>query len=257
MVLNLPVQQRLIVAADFKPVTGADPVLNPKKWRSWVRDKVLRLSDQLARTGVIIKVNSALRSVGYDLIDEIHARGLRVFADLKLIDIDGTLSTDGTLLTEAKPELVTAMCLAGPKALLALKAALPKTEILGVTVLTSLTEADALSMFHCSINEAAVMLAKIARDVGLGGLISSVKEAPALRAVITEDMTVNTPNIRPNWIVVKDDDQNKGRSATPAEAFQAGVSRIVMGRPIVEATNPYDAVMRTLKEIEKALVAAT
>ncbi|MEK7500194.1 MAG: hypothetical protein AAB649_06350 [Patescibacteria group bacterium] len=40
---------------------------------------------------------------------------------------------------------------------------------------------------------------------------------------------------------------------TPAKAIQAGADRIIVGRPIVRATNPRDAVMRTLDEIASAI----
>ncbi len=39
---------------------------------------------------------------------------------------------------------------------------------------------------------------------------------------------------------------------TPAKAIKAGVDRIVIGRPIVLAENPRDAVMRTIEEIISA-----
>ncbi|MDP3961616.1 MAG: orotidine 5'-phosphate decarboxylase / HUMPS family protein, partial [Pseudorhodobacter sp.] len=99
--------ERLIVAADFKPD------LLKGNGRSWVRRQVLMLADSLKGTGVYLKTNSILRACGYDLIDEIHNRGLKVFADLKFYDIGETLSTDGALLKEFKPELVTVACIAG------------------------------------------------------------------------------------------------------------------------------------------------
>jgi orotidine-5'-phosphate decarboxylase len=40
---------------------------------------------------------------------------------------------------------------------------------------------------------------------------------------------------------------------TPARAILAGADRIVVGRPIVNAEKPYDAVMRTIDEIASAL----
>jgi orotidine-5'-phosphate decarboxylase len=107
--LTLP--ERLIVAADFEPpkqILGEIPL-----GQRWVKQRVLELADKLKGTGVIFKVNSALRACGYDLIDELHARGLRVFADLKLSDIKNTLKTDGVLLREAKPEILTVMCTTG------------------------------------------------------------------------------------------------------------------------------------------------
>ena len=236
--------ERLIVAADFKPTAP--------NGKDWVKAQVLLLANKLRGTGVYLKVNSALRACGYDLIGDIQSRGLRVFADLKLIDISETLSTDGILLREVKPELLTTMCVAGLTAMQALKAELPDTEVLGVTVLTSLKDADTQAMFTCSTEEAVMRFAQVAADAKIDGLISSPKEAEMLRAKFGIVLSLNTPAIRPTWAIVPGDDQNPERIMTPVKAIKAGADRIVVGRPIVRAENPYDAVMRTIEEIASA-----
>ena len=238
--------ERLIVAADFKP----DQL--QQQGRNWAWDQVMSLITKLRGTGVYIKVNSVLRACGYELIDEIHSNDLRVFADLKLIDIRETLSTDGILIREAKPELLTTMCVAGLTAMQALKAELPDTEVLGVTVLTSLKDADTQAMFTCSTEEAVMRFAQVAADAKIDGLISSPKEAEVLRAKFGIVLSLNTPAIRPTWAIVPGDDQNPERIMTPAKAIMAGADRIVVGRPIVKAEKPYDEVMRTIEEIASA-----
>ena len=252
--------ERLIVAADFKPqalqgnrkwLANDQGLLRPEL-RYQVRESVIRLANFLKGTGVYLKVNSALRAVGYDLIGEIHSHGLRVFADLKLIDIGETLSTDGILLREAKPELLTTMCVAGVSAMKALKNELPDTEVLGVTVLTSLRDADTQAMFTCSTEEAVMRFSHVAADAKIDGLISSPKEAEVLRAKFGIVLSLNTPAIRPTWAIVPGDDQNPERIMTPTKAIKAGADRIVVGRPIVKAEKPYDAVMRTIEEIASA-----
>ena len=240
---NLPAAERLIVAADF---SGADG-------RIIVRDKVLWLADQLVDTGVILKANSALRAIGYDLIDELHARGLKVFADLKLNDIKNTMTNDGHLLREASPYIVTAMCSMGKAGLQALKLQLPDTEVLGVTTLTNLTDADTEAMFSCSTAEATLRFANQAVDAA-DGLISSPAELAELSKRYELVFSFNTPGIRPAWKQKVDgDDQNAKRVMTPANAIKAGADRIVVGRPITQVPNPLDAVRRTLDEIDEAL----
>lgn len=241
--------QRLIVAADFRPAAKS------RHGRVWVEYQVLKLADLLAGTGVVIKVNSALRACGYGLIGEIQARGLEVFADLKLFDIGETLSTDGVLLREANPEMLTIVCAAGITAMQMLKAELPVTEVLGVTVLTSLKDADTQAMFTCSTEEAVMRFAQVAADVKLDGLISSAKEVEALRAKFGIVLSLNTPAIRPTWAIVPGDDQNPERIMTPLKAIKVGADRVVVGRPITkppEGMTPYDAVMRTIDEIASA-----
>lgn len=241
--------ERLIVAADFKP---------EKAWekypgRGGVRLQVLKLADSLKGTRVYLKVNSGLRAHGYDLIDEIHSRGLRVFADLKLFDIGETLSTDAILLNEAKPELLTTVSVAGITAMQALKAQLPDTEVLGVTVLTSLNEADTENMFRATVEASVMKLALLAETAGLDGLICAPTDLASIKSVVKRPMTLNTPNIRPLWASIPGDDQNPKRQMTPYEAIKAGATRIVIGRPIVKAEKPYDAVMRTIEEIASAM----
>ncbi len=243
---GLPGADRLIVAADFKPALEHGR-------RKEVEDKVMSLAKSLRDTGVIIKVNSALRSAGYDLITRIRSYGVRVFADLKLIDIPATLEIDGMLLKEAKPYLVTVMCQAGVKSIRALKAELPNTEILGVTALTHLEDGECQAIFGCSTaQEATKRMAKLGAGAPVGGLISAPTEVEMLKADIDIVLTFNTPGIRPLWHVVQEDDQSPDRVMTPAKAIKAGTTRLVIGRPITQAADPLEAVKRTLDEIVAA-----
>ncbi|MES2225615.1 MAG: orotidine-5'-phosphate decarboxylase [Patescibacteria group bacterium] len=239
--IELTPAQRLIVAADFRLESSG-----PNGGTFAVRQRLRTFLKSLEGTGVTIKANSLLRVFGYELIREIQGYGLGVFADLKLNDISNTLKTDGEFLQTLQPEMLTVMCSAGVGGMQALKAQLPLTEVLGVTVLTSLTSADTVRMFGTAPDSAAVRFAEMAKEAGIGGLISSAAEAHLLRKVVGEGMTINAAGIRPGAIVVGSDDQNPDRARTPLEAFEAGVDRIIVGRPIVEDPNPYDATMRII-----------
>lgn len=236
---------RVIVAADYKPGDGLG--------RAWVRGKVLALADHLANTGVCIKVNSGLRACGYDLIDEIHERGLKVFADLKLHDITETLATDGAILREAHADFLTVTGSVGIAGLSALVCGMPMTDILVITVLTSLNDEDAQMLYGCTAEEAVMRIAKIGARANVAGFVSSPREASKLRSVYGNEYSVNTPGVRPLWSVVAGDDQNPDRVMTPAKAIAAGADRLVIGRPVVQASNPRDAVLRTIDEIASVL----
>jgi len=244
----LTTEQRLIVAADFKPK------LTMVKYRESVRKQVLNLADMLHDTGIYFKVNSALRACGYSLIDEIHDRGLLVFADLKIIDIKETMEIDGMLLGETRPEILTTMCFSGIPAMKALAFQLPETEILGVTILTSHGEEECQAMFSCSVEEAVLRFAKIGQSATLEGLISSAKEVEILRAKFGLFLTLNTPAIRPLWSLVPGDGQNPDRVMTPKKAIEAGADRVVVGRPITQAKDPLEAVKLILEEIEGSTI---
>lgn len=245
--------ERLIVAADFKPdAFGVNGICQ----------RVLTLADSLKDTGVVIKVNSALRACGVELIKHLHGRGVRVMADYKLVDIPETMETDAEILFEYKPELLTVMCSAGVEGMRRVQMRSSHlTEVLGVTVLTSLDEEECQAIFTCSTKAGVLRLARLAQLAGLGGLILSSQEAEMLLKKQELVLSLNTPGIRPGWALVKGDDQS--RVMTPAKAIAAGADRIVIGRPILQAApndkglpqNPREAVAWTLTEIADGLTA--
>ncbi len=246
--------ERLIVAADFDPDDGPHGATIYTA-REDVRQKVLALAHKLQGTGVIIKVNSVLRACGYGLIDELHSLGLKVFADLKLTDVPDTLKRDGRLLAEAKPEILTVMGATSRKSMEALREILPNTEILGVTVLTSIDDAEASRLFGDGVREAVQTFAHEIVAGGLDGVICAPKEVEIVRPIIG-DLTVNTPNVRPRWYVARQTDtQNLKRSLEPGPAIKAGIDRLVIGQPIAGADDQSEALKLTLDEIEQALVA--
>lgn len=235
---------RLIVAADYDPrkVGGQRGVF----------EALNKLATQLKGTGVIIKVNSALRADGYNLILGLHKLGLRVFADLKLCDIPETMETDAALLAEYHPEFVTVMCCAGIDGMSRVQKVLgSETRVLGVTVLTSLGEEECQAIFTCSTKAGVLRFARMAQLAGLPDLILSAQEAEMVRQHKELVLSLNTPGIRPAWTLVANDDQT--RIMTPGNAIKAGANRIVIGRPVTQAKDPVDAVNRTLDEIQQGL----
>lgn len=251
---KLKPEERLIVAADYSPIEHGGI--------QGVKQKVITLAESLKGLGVYIKVNSILRAVGYDLIVRLHDLGLKVFADLKLIDIPNTMKTDGELLAEAKPEILTVMCCAGIDGMNAVQGVIGKTtEILGVTVLTSLNEEECQAIFTCSTKAGVLRFARMAKLAGLGGLILSPKEVEVVKDRFELMLSLNTPGVRPEWSILESDDQARDRILTPGKAIENGAQRIVMGRPITQAKsndkglpqNSREAVERTLQEIQQAL----
>ena len=144
------------------------------------------------------------------------------------------------------------MCSAGTKAMRAIKNQLPNTEVLGVTILTSLTEEDCQIIHGCSIKAGVLKLSYLAQLSSLDGLIMSVAEADFMSERPEMKIGFNTPGIRPLWYQ-EEDDQNKKRVRTPGEAIKAGVKRVVVGRPITKSDNPREVVNKILEEIDKAL----
>jgi len=248
---TLKTEDRLIVAADYSPKDFGGV--------EGVEYQVLNLAAQLQGMGVYIKLNSALRFLGYDLIGKIHDMGLKVFADLKLIDIPNTMGTDAELLAKYRPDILTVMCCAGIDGMSVVQKVLPRTEVLGVTVLTSLNEEECQGIFGCSTKAGVLRFARMAQLAGLGGLILSPKELKILTGRPELSLSLNTPGIRPAWSLVEGDDQS--RVLTPQQAIHLGATRIVLGRPIIQACandkgfpqSPKEAVGLTLAEIKEGL----
>lgn len=243
---SLTPEQRLIIPADFRP--------GPGQGRQWVWDQVMALAEKLKGLEVVIKVNSAVRICGYDLVDALHQLGFKVFVDLKLNDTHGTIRDDGSLLQTVRPEIVTAMCTTGIKSLKALAAELPHTDILGVTVLTSLTKEEVDAIFTGSIEECVLRFAGFARDSGISGLICGPKDIATLRPEFGSVLSFNTPGIRPSWFEMNaHDQQNAERVMTPGEAIRAGALRLVVGGPILKSDDVRGAAVRTIDEIRQAV----
>lgn len=232
---------RLIVALDFKPEHTYE-----------IEKTVLDFVERISGTGIVLKINSALRACGYSLAFKLKRLGFPVFADLKLCDIPETLTTDACLMNGfTAPDIVTVMAVAGSKATSTLVKAMPETEVLAVTVLTSMEDDECASIHGNGTRLSAGRLAEIAIEAGAHGLICSGHEATMLRQSHGDKITLNCPGIRPSWVEVKNDDQR--RMMTPLEAIRAGATRIVVGRPITQAPDPLEAVKRIIGEIEEAL----
>jgi orotidine-5'-phosphate decarboxylase len=123
---------------------------------------------------------------------------------------------------------------------------LPDCTLLGVTVLTSMDDAQLTAV---GVNRAPAeqvrLLARMAIDSGLRGLVCSPLELAMLRADLGASPMLVTPGIRP--ADAAGDDQS--RVMTPAEAAHAGASAIVVGRPILKAKDPIAAVRAIQREI--------
>ena len=110
-------------------------------------------------------------------------------------------------------------------------------QILAVTVLTSLDQADIEDLgFHVALDKLVLSRARRALQIGCDGVISSGMEAAALRAELGNRLLVITPGIRP---IANVDDQK--RTVDVQQAFRNGADYIVVGRPIKNAADPKQA----------------
>ncbi len=128
------------------------------------------------------------------------------------------------------------------------KDAAGSSRVLAVTVLTSLDEKDIRRIgWMGSVHEQVQNLALMARESGADGIVCSAREAPVLRAVLDEKCVLVTPGIRPGGS--SSDDQ--ARIATPQWAIANGADYLVVGRPIIRASDRTEAVESVLGEIKE------
>ena len=164
--------------------------------------------------------------------------GLPIFLDLKLHDIPNTVGHAVAALAGLAPALLTVHASGGVAMCAAAKAAAPPaTQIIGVTVLTSLDDDD-LTAAGVGDGAAAQVtrLAAISRDGTLDGIVCSPLETAAMRAVLG-NRTLVVPGVRP----VGSDAGDQKRVLTPAQALAAGATILVIGRPITAAADPTEA----------------
>ncbi len=180
-------------------------------------------------------------------------QGAPFFLDLKFHDIPNTVA--GALRSAAalQPFMVNVHASGGPAMLQAAAAAMaeasPRPLLIGVTVLTSLDDADLAAVGQQGPVEAQVLrLARLAQASGLDGVVASPHEIAALRASCGPDFTLVIPGVRPAWAAVGD----QKRVMTPAEALAAGADYLVIGRPITGATDPVAAARRVADEMAGA-----
>ena len=186
---------------------------------------------------------------GLEFARELKAANKKVFLDMKLLDIDNTIASAVENIVKLGVDMLTVH--AYPKAMRAAVKAAKGSNLclLGVTVLTSMDDADLKAAGYSDDAKTLVLKrAKDARLAGMGGIVASAVEAQALRNVIGPDMALVTPGIRPKGA----DKGDQKRVMSPKEAIQAGASHLVVARPIVKADNPLQAAKLILTEMEEA-----
>jgi len=226
-------RDRLILALDLPSVAAAEAM-------------VTRLGDAVT----FYKIGYQLAFAGGLAFAETLVRAnKRVFLDLKLHDIGNTVGKGVESVAKLGATFLTVH--AYPQTMHAAVDARKGSglRILAVTVLTSYDDGDlAAAGYDFTVPELVAERAAQARDIGVDGLVCSGEEAGNLRTIVDEGMVLVTPGIRPA-------DAEKGdqkRVMTPSAAIAAGADYLVVGRPIIAASDPKAAVEAIIAEIAGA-----
>ena len=199
---------------DPKPVIVALDFAGEQDTLAFVR----RLDPALCR----LKVGKELfTATGRALVEKLVNQGFDVFLDLKYHDIPNTVAQACKVAAQMGVWLVDMHAGGGRRMMEAAANAVAnfsrRPQLLGVTVLTSMTEEDL-------------------RELGFD------LSAP-------QDFLLVTPGIRLDTAANQDDQR---RIMTPEQALAAGSSYLVMGRPVTQAADPV-AVLRAVNESARRL----
>ncbi|MCX6718442.1 MAG: orotidine-5'-phosphate decarboxylase [Candidatus Staskawiczbacteria bacterium] len=181
--------------------------------------------------------------------------GAHEFLDTKLADIPNTVGKASLAVSSMGVKFFNVHASAGLKAIEAAVANRGLSQVLGVTVLTSIGEEECRdSIFGDVPGKKVLYFAKMLKKAGASGIICSPQELVLLRENHElDDLLIVTPGVRPEW--ASTDDQK--RVMTPGEAIKAGADYLVIGRPITKPPesvgSPVDAAKRIADEIQAAL----
>jgi orotidine-5'-phosphate decarboxylase len=200
-----------------------------------------RLVDSLGPSVTAYKVGlELLFGGGLDFAQELKASGRSVFLDMKLLDIANTVEKAAANIAALGLDYLTVHATDRKTLDAAVKGrGSSRLKLLGVTVLTSLTETDLREqgIGGTQPSDLVVHRGRLACEAGFDGVIASGQEAAIVRAAVPKDFLIVTPGIRLPGGAAGD----QARVMTPEAAIAAGATHLVVGRPITEAADPRGA----------------
>ncbi len=215
------------------------------------KERALVLVDELGPHIGMFKVGKELFTAeGPQIVRSIVEGGGKVFLDLKFHDIPNTVAKAVGTAAQLGAFFVTLHLTGGRAMLEAAASALPAegTQLLGVTVLTSHTDASLMETgMRGTVVETVRQLARLAHESGIDGVVCSPHEIALVREIAGDEMLIVTPGIRPKGAAKGD----QARVTTPGEALRLGCDYIVVGRPITEAASPSDAAKAIVDELSR------
>ena len=190
-----------------------------------------------------------------EIIDFLKAKNKKIFLDLKFHDIPNTVAMAGKFASMQDVEIFNVHASGGKKMMEEVlkigKKQNPNSLIIAVTVLTSLGEEDVNEVFNSKfeLGELVLNLARLTKESGLDGVVSSPWEARKIKEICGEDFKTVCPGVRPSFASSND----QKRVMTPYEAIKNGCDYLVIGRPITRAEDPILASKLIVEEIAKAM----
>lgn len=237
MLGNLNDSKKLVVALDVPSLIEAEGLIN-------------RLISKVK----IFKIGLGLFTLhGPEAVKLVQQRGGKVFLDLKFHDIPNTVAHAVISAMKLGVFMINVHTLGGSEMMKRVSEAIAdkpiRPKVIGVTILTSMDQAAVNEVgLRRNLEEEVLNLAEMAKNYGLDGVVASPQETAMIRRKLGGNFIIVTPGIRPAWAVSSNKDDQK-RVMTPREAVEAGADYIVVGRPIIEASDPLKAASEIIEEM--------
>lgn len=215
-------------------------------------DAAREVLDELAGLVPLFKVGLELFCAeGPRTVEVVRESGSRVFLDLKVNDIPRTAAATVREAGRIGADFLTIHGFGGREMIRAateMAAEHGGPELLVVSALTSFDDATLREVGVVrGVREQALALGRLAAEEGAGGLILSPRELDVVRSALPH-LFLATPGVRPAG--TSDDDHR--RVLTPAEAILDGADLVVVGRPILQATDRRRAAEALIEELAEA-----
>ena len=240
--LRVRMDNRLIVALDFDDL-----------------DQVTQTVRELSGFISWFKVGKQLfTSTGPCIVEQLRGAEKSVFLDLKFHDIPNTVGGAVASAVAIGAHMINIHASGGIEMMktanrsaeeVSDKLGIPKPKLLAVTVLTSMNQETFQEDFASSrtLSDQVAYLAVCAQEAGLDGVVASPLEIEIIRKRCGDQFWIVTPGVRPKTSSLGD----QKRVMTPREAIDAGANQIVVGRPITQAVDSFQATESILAEINK------
>jgi len=208
------------------------------------------IADKLDPNICRLKVgNQLFTSSGPKIVKTLHDKGFEIFLDLKFHDIPNTVYESVRSAANLGVWMINVHASGGSKMLDASKKALEGFDkpplLVGVTILTSISEEILTEIGFNNLDKQVMRLTKLAQRSGLDGVVCAASDASKVKQTCGESFLTVTPGIRP-----RDADLNdQSRTSTPKEAIANGSDFLVIGRPITGSEDPTNALEKIYKEV--------
>lgn len=231
------------------------------------REKALQVASMLDPAICRVKVGAELFSAaGPEVVSDLRKMGFDVFVDLRWYEMPRAISNTVRTMADLGVWMVSVHTMGGRKMMEAAADAAAHSRcrplVVGATLLTTMGADDLkeigiaqlpihVPMWYFSLPEServmpvsptvpfVYLLADLVQQSGLDGVVCSGQEAAGLREKHPESFRLVVSGIR----LSGQEESDARRVVTPEAAVRAGADYLLVGRPIIESSDPEAALL--------------